>query len=447
MLRRPSMQALSAPLARAARSAAERLAARGRRVWLVGGAVRDLALGRAVQDVDLASAAPPEEVEAAFERTFGAGKAFGTVLVLLDGLEVQHTTFRTDAGYGDARRPDAVAFGSSLEEDAQRRDFTCNALYLDPLTDELVDPTGGLADLERGRLACVGDAAARFAEDGLRLVRLARFAAGLGLDPDPATLAGARASAAALRGVSPERVLKEFETLFGRPRCARGLALLSECGLLTRALPGFGPEDEPWWPPRAALFEHLPARPELALGLAALYGPAAGDGAALAGFDEQQRAARLERLALLRPARETREAVGELWSRARELALDGPRAPGRARRLRWMRAPSWSDALALARAYAATGGGAAGAAQALDGLHAEASTLSRTDLWPVLLVRSEDLAALGLPRGPLWGRLLAEAEERQLDGAFADRAAALAWLAERAAQDGGNTRRSANDKG
>src|SRR5262249_31126723 len=148
--------------------------------------------------------------ERLFATTHAVGRAFGTVVVRSGELDLQVTTFRSETGYDDARRPSEVRFGTSLEEDAARRDFTCNALYLDPLTDELRDPTGGLADLAAGRLRCVGEPAARFAEDGLRLLRLARFAAQLGLTVEVGTAAGAAASLEALRGVSPERELNEL---------------------------------------------------------------------------------------------------------------------------------------------------------------------------------------------------------------------------------------------
>ena len=219
----PSMRALDPRLARAARSIAERVRSLGHRAWLVGGAVRDLALERRVQDVDMAAAARPEAIEAAFPRTSAIGRSFGTIQVRVDDVPVELTTFRSDSGYGDRRRPDRVAYGRTLEEDARRRDFTCNALYLDPLSDELRDPEGGLADLEARHLRCVGEARARFREDGLRLLRMARFAGSLDLEIDAATLAAARGEADSLVGVSAERVVGELRRAFSRPGGARAL--------------------------------------------------------------------------------------------------------------------------------------------------------------------------------------------------------------------------------
>jgi tRNA nucleotidyltransferase/poly(A) polymerase len=142
------MQDLSGALAEASREIAGVLGRAGKRGWIVGGAPRDLALGLSPADVDMASAATPAEVEALFSGTIPVGRAFGTVVVRAGSLDVQHTTFRADGAYGDGRRPDSVEFGASVEEDSSRRDFTCNALYLDPLNGEFADPQGGLADLE-----------------------------------------------------------------------------------------------------------------------------------------------------------------------------------------------------------------------------------------------------------------------------------------------------------
>ena len=163
---RPALERLPVELAGAARACAETLTAAGQRAWIVGGAVRDLALGRTPKDVDLATAAVPEELERLFPRSHAVGRAFGTVVVHTVGeIDVEITTFRREADYADGRRPNTVSFGTSLEEDAQRRDFTCNALYLCALDGEFRDPTGGLDDLRAGVLRCVGDPARRFAED------------------------------------------------------------------------------------------------------------------------------------------------------------------------------------------------------------------------------------------------------------------------------------------
>lgn len=409
MIRQPAMQDLSGALASAARAIATQLGQQGTRAWIVGGAVRDLALGRNPKDVDLCSAARPEAIEQLFPSTVPVGKPFGTILILQDGTPIEHTTFRSESGYTDRRRPDEVAFGASVEEDSARRDFTCNALYLDPLRDELSDPRGGLADLQRGWLRCVGDARARFSEDGLRLVRLARFAGALELEPAPGVLEAAMASRSALAGIAPERVLRELERVFERPGHARALEILVRASLLPELFPGLELPEELLW-----AFERLPSGPGLACGLALLFG-------------RDERGGR-ERLDKLRVSRETRQLVLDTWACLAELrTLDRSR---RSQRLRFERRAGFEAALRIAGARGFD-------AQLIDELAEEKRTLGPQGLAPANWLRSKDLEAAGLPKGPRWGVLLAAAENAQLDGEIKSHVDALAWLRAQLVQDGG----------
>jgi len=379
----------------------------------------------------MTSAATPEEMERLFDRTIPVGRAFGTVIVRAEGFDVQVTTFRSESGYTDARHPDAVAYGRSVEGDSARRDFTCNALYLDPLDDVFEDPQGGLADLDARRLRCVGDPAERFREDGLRLLRLARFAAALDLEPDPATREAARRSSDALRGVSPERVREELAAVFAKPGCARALGLLVELDLLERAIPDLGALTareggaRAYWEARARVFDHLPPAPGLALGLAAL-------------LDAKI-------VKSLRPSRELLRDVTGIQEAARE-ARTIDRA-GRAARVRWMRSAAFEPAVALERARRLAEGSSVAS---LEEAVAERLRLGTDGLRPTPLVTPEDLARHGLAPGPAFGRLLHEAETRQLDGADRTREEALAWLAQAVrtvVHEGGKTPRSAKETG
>ena len=150
---------------------AARLRDAGGEAWLVGGAVRDLLLGRPVNDWDLATNLLPERVVELFPRTYEVGIRFGTVVVMEAAGLYEVTTFRRDGLYSDARRPDEVQFTTRLEDDLIRRDFTINALAYDPLRRILSDPTGGLPDLDSRLVRAVGRAEERFQEDGLRLPR------------------------------------------------------------------------------------------------------------------------------------------------------------------------------------------------------------------------------------------------------------------------------------
>jgi tRNA nucleotidyltransferase/poly(A) polymerase len=141
---------------------------------IVGGAVRDRLLERPVNDVDVATSATPDQIEGLFRKTQAIGKAFGVIIVILDGIQIEVATFRQDAGYSDGRHPDAVVF-STAEDDAARRDFTINALFYDPASEEIVDYVDGLTDLSRGVVRTIGEASRRFEEDYLRMMRAVRF--------------------------------------------------------------------------------------------------------------------------------------------------------------------------------------------------------------------------------------------------------------------------------
>ncbi|MFK7992232.1 MAG: CCA tRNA nucleotidyltransferase [Sandaracinaceae bacterium] len=194
----------------------ERLASGGHRAWVVGGCIRDLLMDRAVSDWDLATDARPDEVAALFRRTIPTGIEHGTVTVLHDKEGYEVTTLRGEGAYTDGRRPDSVEFVSDIEEDLARRDFTVNAIAYDPLSGSLVDPWGGMADLERKLIRAVRDPDERFGEDGLRVLRAARFCASLEFELEAKTEAAIPHSLETFRRVSPERVSDEWRKAFAK---------------------------------------------------------------------------------------------------------------------------------------------------------------------------------------------------------------------------------------
>ena len=417
-MRKPVPEHLSPDLLATARAVGETLAAAGQRAWIVGGAVRDLALGLTPIEVEMCCAAPPEEVERLFARALPLGRNFGTLLVSAGGGEVELTTFRSETSYSDGRRPDSVHWGTSVEEDATRRDFTCNAMYLDPLSGDFLDPTGGWEDLEAGRLVTVGSADDRFREDGLRLLRLARLAAALDLAPTAAVLAGARVAAPALENVSRERVAQELERLLLGRAPQDGLRLLGQLGLIEHCLPDWvGGRAELLW--RVIEELDLPSgaldrETLLALGFAVLLG---GETPADAGPDL---------LDSLRPSRRRRRQVRDLWTGHAHLEELAGRPLARAQRLRLYRDENWSALMRLALAWRRARGQAE---RELLALAAEASALTPAELWPAPLLTARDLVAAGLQPGPAFGVLLEELEEAQLAGEVECRDQALAWLA------------------
>ncbi|MEC8929698.1 MAG: CCA tRNA nucleotidyltransferase [Verrucomicrobiota bacterium] len=237
-----------------------RLAAAGHEAYLVGGCVRDELRGVPPQDYDIATSAKPDEVEALFERTVGVGKKFGVMMVLEGSGEFQVATFRADAGYDDGRRPSAVTF-STARADAERRDFTVNGLFLDPLTTTLHDWVDGQADLQARLLRTIGDPDARFGEDNLRLLRAIRFAAQLDFQIEPATFTAVRAHAEKIQNVSAERVRDELLKLFRPPHAACGLDLLRDSGLMAQVLPELLPTldcaQSPEYHPEGSVYNHI----------------------------------------------------------------------------------------------------------------------------------------------------------------------------------------------
>ncbi|WP_437898200.1 CCA tRNA nucleotidyltransferase [Sorangium sp. So ce124] len=189
-----------------------RLRERGKRGWIVGGCVRDLLRGQEAKDWDVATDARPEEVVAAFRKVIPTGIQHGTVTVLVRGVPYEVTTLRGDGTYSDGRRPDRVEFVDDITADLARRDFTMNAIAIDPVDGHLIDPFGGRSDLEAKIIRAVGDPGARFAEDGLRVLRAARFAATLEgtLDPETERAMGTARSHQTFRCVSAERVRDEW---------------------------------------------------------------------------------------------------------------------------------------------------------------------------------------------------------------------------------------------
>ena len=170
----------------------DKLRASGKRSWIVGGCVRDMLLGRAVADWDLCTDAKPEELVKIFPRAIPTGIEHGTLTVVVSGKHYEVTTLRGETTYSDGRRPDAVHFVSDIVADLARRDFTFNAIALDPLDGTIIDPFEGRKDLAARILRAVGDPLQRFGEDGLRVLRAARFAATLEVDLDPAGGTGRR---------------------------------------------------------------------------------------------------------------------------------------------------------------------------------------------------------------------------------------------------------------
>ncbi|MHA8111150.1 CCA tRNA nucleotidyltransferase [Lactobacillaceae bacterium Melli_B4] len=183
--------------------------AAGFEAYFVGGSVRDTIMGLKIHDVDIASSAYPAEIKALFKRTVDTGIEHGTVMVLDHGNGYEVTTFRTESGYQDYRRPDKVEFIRSLTEDLKRRDFTINALAMKE-DGEVIDKFNGLVDLKNHLIRAVGDPNTRFNEDALRMMRAVRFASKLNFTIDPDTMAAIKRHSHLLSKIAIERIYTEF---------------------------------------------------------------------------------------------------------------------------------------------------------------------------------------------------------------------------------------------
>ncbi len=220
-----------------------RLREHGHEALWAGGCVRDLLLGQPPADFDVATDARPEQVMKLFRRTVPVGISFGVVRVLgphKPAGEVEVATFRSDGTYLDGRRPESVQF-SSAREDAERRDFTINGMFYDPLDGRVIDHVGGRADLEQKVLRAIGNASERFAEDKLRLLRAVRFAARFDLTIDPATREAVAAMGPEIRVVAPERIAQELRKMLVHPSRARAMELAESLGLVATILPPLVP--------------------------------------------------------------------------------------------------------------------------------------------------------------------------------------------------------------
>jgi len=371
------------------------LRAAGHETWAAGGAVRDLLLGRAIHDVDVATAAPPELVEQLFPRTIAVGKSFGVIIVpLAEGGRIEVATFRADGLYVDGRRPTTIRFASAAE-DVARRDLTINALLLDPDSGDILDLVGGCADLEKGLVRAVGDAAARLSEDRLRVLRTLRFAAQLDFTIEAQTWAAVCTTD--IRGLSAERIVEEWRrALTGSGAAAQRWAkLLTTSGRLTEAFPMLAGVDE--WPGLSDLREDDSEAVRLAVWLA----PGSGSPAWLA------------RQPL---ARNLVETITWLLHQLAPQPWDQDLRGAVAQRI--LRTDLRATALARLRALVRPSG------PQLQSEVERAKALGPFQPW----LKAADVLARGVPPGPRLGALLRQGEDLQLVGTWPDSAAAQAWL-------------------
>ena len=427
-----------------ARTVVERLQKAGYEALYAGGCVRDTLLGLAPKDYDIATSARPEEVQRLFARTVPVGAHFGVVLVLENGHEFQVATFRSDGVYLDGRHPEGVAY-STPEQDALRRDFTVNGMFFDPLRGEVIDYVGGRADLRERRLRAIGDPAARFAEDRLRLLRAVRFAATFGFEIDPGTWAALRENAAAIRVVSAERIREELIRIFVSPARVRGFDLLDSSGLMARILPEIealkGCEQPPQFHPEGDVYVHtrlmlelLPPDAPATLVFAVLFhdigkpptftlDPAEGR-IRFNGHDRVGAEMTARILERLRFSREESDAIVEAV--ANHMVFKDVQSMRVSRLKRFMARPHFAEELELHRVDCAS---SHGMLDNYEFLQRKQEEFASEPLIPPPLVNGHDLIALGWKPGRKIGEILEAAQNRQLEGTLTTREQALEFIA------------------
>ena len=423
-----------------ARSIVAQLRAAGHQAYLVGGCVRDLLLGRTPKDFDVATDARPDRVSELFERSEQVGAHFGVVLVRENTSQVEVATFRSDASYSDGRRPDAVRFETDPRQDVMRRDFTINALLLDPDTNQVLDFTGGQEDLRRRVIRAIGDPEERFQEDHLRLIRAVRFAARLGFEIEPGTMAALRRLHGLIEKVSPERVREELGRILTEGGARRGFELLDETGLLGDILPEvaamkgvaqppeFHPEGDVW-AHTLLLLEKL-RHPTVTLAAGALLHdvgkPPTFRVADRIRFDGHvEEGVRLAHDILTR-LRFSGEQIAQIEALiANHMRFKDAGQMRESTMKRFLRMENFAEHLELHRLDCLSSNGKL---DTYKRVRARLAEMGEEDLRPKPLLTGRDLIERGYQPGPAFGKMLAAVEDAQLEARVQNKEEALALV-------------------
>ena len=426
----------------AARRVATRLRESGHIAYFAGGCVRDMVRGLTPKDYDIATDARPEAVQNLFARTFAVGAHFGVIIVLENGFQFEVATFRSDDAYIDGRHPSAVHF-SSPEEDAQRRDFTINGMFYDPVADKVIDLVGGRADIEAKLVRAIGDPAQRFAEDRLRMLRAVRFATVLDYEIEKQTWDALLTNAASISQISAERIRDELVRIFLSPNRVRGWDLLDSSGLMRAILQELdamkGVLQPEQFHPEGDVFVHtrlmlllLPEKVSVQLVFAVLFHDVAKpvtarmDKTGRIRFNEHDRIGAQMTEAIMRRLRfsgDEIEATVEMVSQ-HMVFKDAPKMRV-AKLKRFMARPTFEEELELHRVDCES------SHRNLDNyefLLRKREEFANEPIIPAPLVRGDDLIALGLKPGPKFGEILEAVETRQLEGTLRTREEALEWV-------------------
>ncbi len=425
-----------------AREIAERLREEGHIAYFAGGCVRDIVRGETPKDFDIATDAKPESVQKLFPRTYAVGAHFGVIIVLENSFQFEVATFRSDEAYIDGRHPSAVHF-SSPEEDAKRRDFTINGMFFDPVAEEVIDFVGGRDDIEARLVRAIGDAAQRFAEDRLRMLRAVRFATVLEYKIEEQTWDALVANADSINQISAERIREELVRILLSSNRIRGWDLLDSSGLMRAILPELdrmkGVLQPEQFHPEGDVFEHtrlmlqlLPEKVSVPLVFAVLLHDVAKPVTATVDETGRIRFSGHDRLGaemaeeIMRRLRFSgAETDGTVEMVRQHMVFKDVPKMREAKLKRFMARPTFDEELELHRVDCE------GSHRMLDNyefLLRKREEFENEPIIPPPLVRGDDLIALGLKPGPKFGEILEAVETRQLEGNLRTREEALEWM-------------------
>ena len=413
----------------------------GQEAYFAGGSVRDLLLEKNISEIDIATSASPQEIEQLFPKTIPVGKQFGVIVVVQDTNNYEVTTFRKEGDYVDGRHPTQVSF-TDAQHDVERRDFTVNALFLNPFTEEVIDYVKGREDLERKLIRTVGPPQSRFQEDKLRLLRALRLACQLGFEIEQESYQQVQEHASQLTQVSWERIRDEVLKILTGPDPSRGLKLLFDSGILEVILPEIaamhGVQQPPEFHPEGDVLVHTCLMFELSqersetLSLEILLHDVGKpptfaikerirfDGHADLGAKMAEEICRRLRIS----NQQIEEVVDVVKDHLRFIHVQEMRE---STLKRFLRKTNFSDHLELHRLDSLASHGD------LSSYHfcqEKLEELTQEAMRPKPFINGHDLIRLGLEPGPIFSEIMSAVEDFQLEGKLSSKEETLDWVKE-----------------
>ena len=408
--------------------------------------MRDQIMGREAKDIDIATNANPSQIQSLFSRTIPVGVQFGVVLVVEEGVSFQVATFRSDGRYVDGRHPVEVQYSKTAQKDAQRRDFTINGLYFDPLQNQVLDFVNGREDIQRKVVRTIGDPRIRFQEDKLRLLRAVRFASTLGFEIERKTFEVLCELTDEITEVSAERVREELVKLITGGHADRGLTLLDETGLLKKVLPEIsrmkGVQQPPQFHPEGDVFIHtqmmmgmldpLPERSAILAMSTLLHDvgkpPTFRNAPDRIRFDNHDRVGARMAREICQRLRFSNDEIDQI-AEGVEKHMDFKNAPKmrEATLKRFMRRPTFQWEIEMHRLDCLA---SHGDLTVYDFLKEKYTEFQKETPKPELLVTGNDLIQLGFTPGPPFKEILSAVEDQQLEHRLSSKEEAVRWILE-----------------